>query len=180
MFKSCRWLDILFLWGIYEQKRSHFFLVLISPNEHFTFSSGLYLWSKRDGMSSLILSKGPHHLNNGLVYKADSNHTFRTAPLEMNYQASFLKQVIGRNMGLFQNMRSRIKLIFSGPIIERFGFFSLILVRAFDLRFLWLPLAISHWGGSFRIKHRMMLRFNIVFIYDTSTSFCFLLFINFL
>ena len=31
-----------------------FFLILISTNKHSIFSGGLYLVSKRDGMSSLI------------------------------------------------------------------------------------------------------------------------------
>ena len=42
LFRWWRWLDMLFLWGLYEQQRSHFFfLILISTNEHSTFSGGL-------------------------------------------------------------------------------------------------------------------------------------------
>ena len=75
-------------------------------------------------------AEGPHHLNNDLIYKAYRNHSLGTAQLEKDRQVLFLKQVIDQDLGLFQ-----IELTFSCPIIGRFRFFSLILVRAFTFLF---------------------------------------------
>lgn len=49
----------------------------------------------------------PNHLNNDLVYKIYRNHSLRSAALQMNHHALFLKQVIGRDLSLFLNIRTQ-------------------------------------------------------------------------
>ena len=72
---------MLFLWGLYEQQKSHFFfLILISTNKHSTLSGVLYSVSKPDGISSLIKRRIPPPFEHRSVYMAYKIHLLIYSP----------------------------------------------------------------------------------------------------